>query len=257
MTRAIYTVPIVIISLVILLLVFVFLPVTYVDWMRYLRPAALNWRQPYLRGVYNPPWLFYILRPLALLPPRPGVALLIVLTFVIVCLYVRSPWKAFLVGVSAPMVALITVGQVDGLLVLGLAIPGGLGLPLLLTKPQGVFLAVLRRLNRWSLLVTVVFVTASLLVWGRWWPHLVQGQSVVGSRHNVSLFPYSVPVGVVLLLLGIRQRSDALLCVASLCFAPYFQMASALPAIAAMVKEDRFVLGTFVATWAYFLLVPH
>lgn len=224
-------------SVLIVLFLFTILPVTYQDWMRYLRPAALNWRSPYQGSIFNPPWLFLILHPLALLPPRVGAGLLMFLSMVVVAVYVGSPRKTLVVACSAPMVALLTLGQVDALALLGLMIPHGLGLPVLLMKPQGVFLATVKRINGRSLVFTLVIIIASVMVWGFWWQDIRGLGSPIKALHNVSVFPYSVVVGSMLLYVGLKRNSDALLCLASLCFSPYFMITSMLPAVAATVRE--------------------
>lgn len=243
--------------LALLILIFTFLPVTYQDWLNYLRPASLEWRSPYRGGVFNPPWLFLMLHPLALMPPRLGAGVLMTLSLVVVAVYAKSPWKTLMIGSSAPMVALFTLGQVDALLLLGLASPGGLGVPLLMMKPQAVFLTLLPRINRRSVAVTALVVLLSMFVWGPWWSHLLAGRAVVGSAHNVSLFPWSAVAGFALLWGGIRRDSDALLCLASLCFCPYYQITSVLPAVAAAVREardPRWSIAAWLGSWAYLLL---
>lgn len=257
MTKLIVSAFVVLVSLLLLLFVFTFLPVTYDDWVRFLRPAALAWHSPYVPGVYNPPWLFLLLHPLALLPERVGAGALMTLSLAIVAAYTGTPWKTLLVGLSAPMVSLFTVGQVDALMLLGLMAPAVVGMPILMTKPQGVFLALLRRIDGRSVLSVAVLLALSVLVWGRWWDHTLDGSRVVGSRHSVSPFPFGIPAGILALWLGLRRRSDGLLCLASPCLAPYFQMSSMLPAVAALVREARSragALAILLLSWAYWFL---
>ncbi len=140
------------------------LPVTYNDWLDFFRPAALHWRNPYSGFIFNPPWIFPLLYPLALLPYRAGAGLLMIISVVAVAMYVGSPKKTLVVALSVPMVVLITLGQLDALLLFGLMIPKGLGLPILVLKPQGVFLTMFRRLNRWSISVMLLILLLSFLV---------------------------------------------------------------------------------------------
>jgi hypothetical protein len=242
--------------LLIATLLFALMLVTYGDWMDYFRPAASNWLQPYRPSIFNPPWLFLLLHPLALLPARLGVGLLMMASVIIVMAYVKSPAKVIAVICSAPMIALLTLGQIDALPLLGMAIPNGLGLPLILIKPQGTFLAGLRRLNRWSIAVVLLVSAISVLIWGFWWLNM-DGTVPLGRSHDVSLFPYTIGVGAVLLYLGIKRGSDALLCWASLCFSPYFMITSALAAVSASVKETedwKWWAAVVLGSWVYLLV---
>ncbi len=234
--------------------VFTHLPVPSMDWVNHFRPAALQWQAPYFRPgtIFNPPWLFPLLYPLAVLPHRVGIGALTMLSILAVGLYTKSVIKLLFVMASVAMGAVIVQGQLDALLLYGLMIPYGLGIPLLLTKPQGVFLAILPRLNRWSILFTVLIFGVSILIWGNWWVEILAHRP--NPKANLSLFPYSIPLGIFLAYLGLRRKSDALLCTASLCFVPYFMAQSMLPAIAAAVRETddwRWWSLIVVGSWVY------
>ncbi|MFQ5576490.1 MAG: hypothetical protein ACE5G8_05820, partial [Anaerolineae bacterium] len=215
------------------------LPVTYKDWADTFRPAALHWPTPYFQPglIFNPPWLFPALYPIALLPERLGAGLLMLLSLAVLGVYLGSPKKFLVVVFSAPMITLFTLGQIDVLMLLGLMIPGGLGLPILLVKPQGVFLAALRRINRRSVAVTAAVVVLSVAGWGFWWQKIIGYDPNAVHNNNVSIFPYGVLAGIVLLYYGLKRNSDAMLCFASLCLTPYFMITSMLPALAALVRE--------------------
>lgn len=237
---------------------FAHLPVTYRDWNDSFRPAALHWDAPYQKswGIFNPPWLFPFLYPIALLPSSAGGGLLMLISIVAVAVYVRSPFKMLFVVCSASMVGLMTLGQLDALLLFGLMIPKGLGIPILMLKPQAVFLTIIPRLNRWSILATVLILGVSVLIWGFWWNKVLGVQPYWSG--NVSLFPYTILPGVVLAFYGVKRKNDAFLCIASLCFAPYFMIHSMLPAIAATIKETndwRWWTVITVGTWLYFLMM--
>jgi len=240
--------------LLVVLVLFAFLPVTYKDWLTVFRPAALRWPAPYYTPglVFNPPWLFPFLHPLALLPPRWGAGLLMLLSVVVVSLYVRSPLKLGVVVLAAPMSTLFALGQLDAVLLVGLMLPIEWGMPFLLLKPQGFFLLIARRLNRRAVVVAALTLAASVAGWGFWWRHIIGFQP--NQTVNLSLFPYSTLIGLPLLYFGWKRNSEALLCLASLSFAPYFMITSALPAVAALVKEtdDRRVWGAvIVVSWVY------
>jgi hypothetical protein len=256
--ESLQTAPIVILGLLLLAgmaAFFLWLPVTYKDWVVSFQPAALQPLSPYHGLLSNPPWLFPLLYPLALLPSRLGAALLMTISLALIAAYLRSPWKTFIVAISAPMVAVYTLGQIDALPLLGWLIPGGWGLPFLLLKPQGLFLTILPRLSRRALLITGVLLFASVLIWGFWWQQTTGAAYFLSAAHNVSFFPYGVIPGLVLLYLGWRKKSDALLCVASLCISPYFMTTSLLPAVAAGLRETedkRWWLLILFGSWIFY-----
>lgn len=236
---------------------FLFLPTSYADWIVHLRQAALiGWQDVDTIYVYNPPWTLLPLYPLALLPPRLGASLLGALTLGGLAVYLRSPKKLLAVAASAPLIVTIAYGNIDILSVIGLLVPGSLGLPLLLIKPQGVLLAILPRLNRRSLLLTGLIVGLSLVIWGPTWltPTLPGDWGPV----NLSLFPYSIPLALPLTYFGIKRKSDGLLCLASLCISPYWMIISCLPTVAACIKESddwRVWLAIIASSWAGYELL--
>lgn len=256
--KSILQIVVVLASVLVVLFLFIFLPVTYKDWVVSFRPSALAWRNPYHGLTFNPPWLFLILHPIATLPPRVGAGILMFISFVIIALYVRSPLKIFFVALSAPMIVLLTLGNIDGLVILGLMFPYWMSLPFLMIKPQGVFLAAVKRLSFWSICFVIFFLLFSVFVWGLWWQDISNLSTPVSAEYNLSAFPYSVVPGLLLLVLGLRKNSDALLCFASLCFSPYFMITSLLPAVAASLRETRdkkiwFVI--VIGSWIYYFMM--
>jgi len=237
---------------------FAFLPVTYKDWALAFRPAALHWQNPYFNPglIFNPPWLFPFLHPLALLPSRFGAGLLMLLSLVVVALYVHTPKKLLVVVIAAPMSTLFTLGQLDALLLVGLMLPGWAGVPFLLAKPQGVIFTLLnrRRRNRPMVAAIIAVLLISVAAWGFWWQHIIgfaPNQTV-----NLSLFPYSLLATLPLLYFGWKNESDGLLALASLSIMPYFMITSTLPAIAALIKETenwRWWVIIVAASWIHLL----
>jgi len=228
-----------VLSIVAITITFVFLPIPYKDWVTVFRPAALNFSHPYFNAgrFFNPPWLLILLYPLAILPPRVGAAILMTISILGIVFYVKSPPKIIAVILSAPIMMIFRLGQLDGLLIWALMLPYGLGLPLLIAKPQGVFLTTIRRLNVKSVGATLGIIILSIIIWGHWWQNIIgyfPDQTV-----NISLFPYSIPFGILLLYFGWRRDSDSLLAFGSLCFSPYFMTTSMLPLIAGLIKNSE------------------
>ena len=79
----------------------------------------------------------------------------------------------------------------------------------------------------------------SILVWGFWPAQILRAGLVPDELRNASFFPYSLPLAPILIFFGIRKKSDALLCWATLCVSPFFQMHSMLPAIACTIHETK------------------
>lgn len=244
---------------------FAIMPVTYLDWKQSFQPAALNLKNPYLFSldptaasdtIFNPPWTFVLLYPFALLPHPIGVGLLMLVSVILLGAYTKSPQKAMLAAIAAPFPGLVTLGQFDVLLLLGLMIPQGFGIPILLIKPQSAFLNIIPRLNRKSIIFTGAVIVVSVLIWGPWWNNII-GQAVYQHK-NVSLFPYTLPLGIIVAYFGFKRKKDGLLALASLLFAPYFMMHSAIIAVAALIKESedwRVWAAVIIGSWAYWLIM--
>lgn len=101
------------------------------DWGLHFYPAAraFGWRQdPYaVPGVYNPPWLFLALAPLALLPERLAWVLLAGTTLALALgtagRFGGRRWPALLLAGTSPyLLATMLQGQVDGVGLAGLLI---------------------------------------------------------------------------------------------------------------------------------------
>jgi hypothetical protein len=229
------------------------------DWRLFFRPAGQNLLSPYSNGgIYNPPWLIAMIAPLAWLPTRVGAALLGALTLTVLVGYVKTWPKILALLLSAPVLATICNGQVDIIPLLGLIGPMWCSLPLLAVKPQGVFLAALRRLTPTSIAFLLTVLAASFLVWG-FWPLQIAGMPQ--TSHNQSLFPWSliVTAGILIWLRAHRDSryADALLCLASLAAFPYFGLHSLLPAVALFIRntESRAGCAAICAcTWLYVFL---
>lgn len=231
------------------------------DWEHFFRPAALNLWDPYsVVGVFNPPWLFPLLLPVAWLPSHAGAALLAVLTLAVLIGYAKDWYKIAALLLSAPALSVLYFGQIDVIPLLALMAPAWAALPLLMVKPQGVFLAALRRLDRKSVAFMVLILVGSFLAWGAW-PLDLLGAPGPGGPQNRSLFPWSLGFALgILAWLKTHPESehaDVLLCLASLAASPYWAVYSMLPMTALLIKGTKSRVGCFAicaATWGYTLL---
>ena len=116
-----------------------------IDWHTHLRPATLAFlhlRNPYaVPGTFNPPWVFPLLAPLALLPPRLGGALLFWLalaTWVFVTHRITQGNRAAIVAVvlSPLVINGLLARNVDFLALWGLFLPPPWAVLFFTIKPQ-------------------------------------------------------------------------------------------------------------------------
>ena len=236
-----------------------YFPVPYGDWRVFFRPAALSLPNPYqVKGILNPPWTFVLLYPLALLPGRWGGVAIAFLSIIAIALFLRSPAKLLAMSASAPFIFVMILAQLDALVLYGLMLPASLGPLLILIKPQGALLTVLNRISRHSLFVITGALMISILVWGFWPAEMLRAGLVPDELRNASFFPYSLPLAPILLFWGLRKKSDALLCWATLCASPFFQIHSMLPAIACTIRETNdWKIWTFLAILSWLVYAGH
>lgn len=211
------------------------------DWENFYRPAALS-PSPYdVRGNHAPPWTYLILYPLAMLPDNMSKGALTLATIGVCMLYLKMDKRRILIlCLTMPFLATVAFGQTDALSLVGLMVPPSLSLIFLTMKPQGVMLtAFKKRLTLASVYYLGGLLIFSFLLWGAW-PLRLLDRGV--PMPNCAIWPYGIPFGLGLLYWQWRRGfdSDAILCLASLLFSPYFFFSNLLPVTAATIKElDR------------------
>jgi len=224
------------------------------DWTDHFRPGALNLADPYaIEDNYSPPWLFVLLWPIAILPTWLGKGVLILATLAIVRGFMGDNERFVWACATMPLFAIIVFGQVDAIALLALMAPPELALVLMAAKPQGVILAGIKRVNRRSVAALLAVFIASVIIWGPWFMNLLD---VTKMRHNLSVFPWGLPVAAFILWYQWKRgfESDGLLCLATLMITPYFWHVSLLPVVCCFIKEedDRFLWALVVViSWVY------
>ena len=224
------------------------------DWIDHFRPGALNLANPYADPEnYAPPWLFVLLWPIAILPTWLGKGVLILATLAIVYRFTGDTERFLWACASMPLFAVVIFGQVDAISLLALIVPPELALILIVAKPQGILLAGLKRLTWRSVAVLLAVGLISIIIWGPWF---MQSLNVAGMGHNLSPFPWGLPVAALILWWQWRRGfdSDAALCLATLMTTPYFWGVSLLPVLCCFIKEtdDRRLWAlAVVASWVY------
>lgn len=236
-----------------------------VDWHLAFRPAALelaSGRSPYrVEGFFNPPWALLPLVPIALLPENLGRA---ILTLAGILCFAFTAWRlggqplsTALFLLSPPVLHCLLNANIDWLAVLGFVLPPQIGLFFVTAKPQVGIMAVIYWLaNAWRKggmrEVTRVFgplllaTAASLVLFGPW--PLRAGQEV-SLWWNASLWPMSIPVGLVLLVAALRTRRIEFAMGASPCLSPYVLLHSWSGALIALVRSPLELTAATVGLW--------
>jgi hypothetical protein len=248
-----------------------------IDWRLTYRPAALallRGDSPYGVGVapeapfFAAPWGLLPLLPLAWLPAQTG-RLVVMLAGVVVFAYAAyrlgaSPFAMAVFLVSPPVVHCIVNANIEWLPLLGFALPPRLGLLLVTIKPQtGVAVAVFWlvegwRKGGWREIVSVswplatVFVV-SVVAFG-WWPLQLPQVLGVGASFNSSLWPFSIPVGLTLLVTAIQKRKAAFAMAASPFLSPYVLFHGWSSAVIALVRNPMQLIASVVGLWIVFFL---
>ena len=226
--------------------------------------AGYDWQHFFSTGQrgsgigYYPPWVIYV-RHLT----WPG---LIGVTFTGLALALYQRRASLLATVAAfsslPLFWTLFLGQIDGVVLFGLT---GLPwlVPLATIKPQVALFAILAR--KQHLLALLIWLVISVAVWG-WWP-LDMAQighfASLGQPHDIHLWPWSLPVVVILLCLS---RGDAdMLMLAGTFALPYlhsYHYILVTPALARVPKPVAVVaaaiswlpvLAYWCGPWAWFL----
>lgn len=241
------------------------------DWTEAFRPAALamlEGRSPYeTLKVFNPPWVFLPMIPLALLPVDLSSTAMFLLAFIGVAvaayrlgaktgnilIFLANPYTFF--GAS--------MGNIDWLIPLGAVLPPQIGLFLVLSKPQiGLGVAIfwlieayqsggIKQVIRIFWPVTLATVI-SVVMYGF---YLLQGLQLVDAWCNFSLWPYAIPIGLALIIYAV-QNKNLLSAVASGAFlSPYLTPQSLAIPIFGTIKNRAVLIGVVIGSWVTYLLL--
>jgi hypothetical protein len=241
-----------------------------VDWYTAFRPATLellSGRSPYnVEGFFNPPWTLLPLIPFAILPENVGRTLLIIVGFA-AFMYIGhrlggSKWANIAILLSPPVMHGMLNGNIDWLALLGVVMPPQIGLFFVSTKPQiGIAIAFFWMIEAWRsggwrqvlrvfAPITLVGIL-SLMLYGLW---PLRAGVEVGLWWNASLWPMSLPVGIVLLVTAIRKRQLSYAMGASPCFAPYILLHSWVVAIYALIQSTPETIAAVIGLWLLVIL---
>jgi hypothetical protein len=223
-------------------------------------PALHNWKMPWKEGTPLFPWAVLMLMPLRLFSARLATALINGLSVILLALLVRRYQGNMLLVIPITLSPLgywlFSTGQTDALVLAGMLLPPGLDL-LFFWKPQVLAHAfwVRAREHLGSYMISgLTLLLISLAIWG-FWPKEVLSfgrDQLIGGWWNKSLWPFSIPVGITMVYLSIRNRDEAYGIMASPLLFPYVNGPSylGLAAIAAS-KWPRVFWGCYLMYWIY------
>lgn len=215
---------------------FILMPEGGQDMRDDIQPSLLSWRTPWAEGNPLLPWATIILYPLRWLTPAWATAVMNAISVVLIALVIKkfngNPLFSLPICLSPFGEALFSNGQTDAVILACLLLPAGLDL-LFFWKPQVCLhafwvriLAAPGKYLSWIL----VLIPVSLLAWPGWPKEiLIFGQNhLIGGWWNRSLWPYSIPLGVILVHFSIKKRDESLGLMASPLLFPYVNAASYL-----------------------------
>lgn len=251
------------------------LPIIYytlpygLDFQRDYRPAALVMLRGEYRsfpGFYKPPWTLIPFIPLALLPERLGRFVLFLLGisgFSYILYKVKAkPIPALLFLTSPSVIGCLYNANVDFLPLLALFVPVPIGLLFAIIKPQvGIGIVLYHFYMSWKVrgsrglvrtfLPMGLFIIFSVLLYGFPSSH---SSNLVAEWFNLSLFPYTIVVGLLLLGDGIRKENPVSAIASSPFFSPYFTSFSLVGLLLALFERPILLVLAWILLWVLNLL---
>ncbi len=230
-------------------------------WAGMFRPAALTAAaggNPYFAtgGFFNPPWVLIPLLPLALLPVLSGQVALALGSAVGLFVAARRLGASRLVSAAVMLLpqTVFMYGYInlDWLAPIGLLLPPWLGLFFVLAKPQlGVGIAVywLARAWRRGGLVGIaltfgpltVAALLSVALYGPWFLATNPGR-LTAAGWSLTLWPWTVPLGLLLIVMAIRRRWPGLALFGGALLSPYMAYYSWTAAALGLLGGRRWAL---------------
>lgn len=236
-----------------------------IDWSNSFVPAVtlwLNGLDPYTAVFFNAPWLLPLVAPFVILGDLGRILFLL-------CAVASFGFTAYRLGAKPIALAAFLLcpfvfnslawGNVEWLAILGLAIPGPVGLLLLAIKPQMSVCVILFWIietwykDRWSGLIKLLAFPAivgilSLVLFGPWFVKMFSYQATL----ELSLFPWSIPIGVYLFIASLRYHSIYYAIAASPMFFPSVTPQVWLVAFLALASDAPAMV---FSTFTYWLVV--
>lgn len=242
-----------------------------VDWNIAFYPAArllVKGLNPYsVVRFHNPIWALIPLIPFVLLGKNLGGLFLFffnLFTYAFVGYrFTRKP-VALLAMLLSPLVFYnLFLGNIDSLVLWGLLLPPPIGLFFAMTKPQiGIGLVLYIAYTTWRdagwrrLLFIFAPVTIALaisfLIFGNWM--INSSENVLDAYWNFSLFPWSLPFGLLLLGIAIRNRNIQTSVSASPFLTPYLSVGSWSVVLMGLIDNNLLMVGVVFGLWLLYVI---
>lgn len=193
--------------------------------------AAINLRtghNPYLvDGFYSPIHLLLYILPLSFLPIELATR---VNTFIASMVFLYALRKRLYLFITPPILWSLFISNLEWTAVLATLINPLFGIPLALVKPQiGWFLAIylsilsFYTIGKIKTLFMVSLMAISFLITVSFHPIW---NSVLGASWNASLFPFSLIIGIPLIILAFKNKNKNQALAAGIFFSPYVNFIS-------------------------------
>ncbi len=241
-------------------------PIVGIDWKETFYPAAravLEGKSPYLvPTLRNAPWTILLLLPFALFSETAGGILFFIVSF---GLYAWTAYRlkasrialaVFLL--SPPVVYGLKMLNVDVFVLIGFTLPASIGLFFVLIKPQmGIAMIPFWLVKAYqqggvkqavqTFMPVTIALALSFLLFGNW----LSGKQadLLVSFWNASLWPWAIPIGVVLLALALRDLRDDFAMAASPFLSPYLAYHSWVSVLAGLIRHDFEFMIAVGAMW--------
>jgi hypothetical protein len=240
-----------------------------VDWFIFNSAVIkfISGKSPYETvGFYNPPWALIPLIPFSIIPQEIGRVMFSLIGIGSFLLVARKMGADILASVfllvSPAVIRQLVDPNLDWMVALGFVLPPQIGIFFVMIKPQiGVGIAGYWLFESWGsggfkkllcdyLPISVVMIL-SFLLYG-FWPLNTMGAANL--TYNASLWPWSLPLGVGLLMLSVRMKRSDVAIISSPFMAPYFGLYS-LHISALGLLPKRWLIAVFVIImWVYFFI---
>lgn len=241
-----------------------------VDWRLAYRPAALavlEGKSPFsVEGFFNAPWAVLVHLPFALFPEEIGRAALFLVGYGVYGLvayrFGAKPLAFAAFMISPPVVHGLLNSNIDWLAFLGFILPPQIGLFFVIIKPQvGIGVMVFWLYQAWNdggwkqmirIFSPLTFVlVVSFLLFGLW---PLRFEQEISLWWNASLWPMSIPIGLVLLVSSIRHRDIRYAIPAGPCLSPYVLFHSWVGALLPLLTRQAETILAVAGLWLVVLL---
>jgi hypothetical protein len=232
-------------------------PLVGIDWRETFYPAAravLQGKSPYTIPTFrNVPWTIIPLLPFALL---------FITTFGAYAWVAHrlkaSPLALIAFLVSPPVFYGMRMLNVDIMVLIGFTLPPPIGLFLIIIKPQmGIVMVPFWLVEAWresglkGVVKTFIPVTIALILsfilFGNW--QAGKQSDLVGSIWNASLWPWAIPIGIVLAMRSLRDGRKDYAMAASPFLSPYLAYHSWASVLTGLIRNDFEFVTAVIGMW--------